>query len=163
MEHVGPHAIPTGLLVTVPLPVVLTVSVRSGTNIAVTVVFAVSVNTQVSVVPLHAPSHRPKVQPAPGVAVSVTEVSLGKDVEHVEGQAIPTGVLVMLPCPETDDVSVTVGGCADPVVQSSDRLLLRGVACVSYVVAWSGETWIPTVADRPPSEASQAPLKEVSA
>src|SRR5206468_12549218 len=100
-EHVAPQAIPAGALVTVPLPAPLglTVSVKSGTKVAVTVVLAPSVTVH-GLVPEQPPPLQPvKVKPAAGVAVSATAVPLANKAEHVAPQAIPTGALVTLPAP----------------------------------------------------------------
>src|SRR5439155_649690 len=84
--QVRPQLIPTGALVTVPLPVpaLLTVSATVGrAKVAVTVVAALRVTVQVPV-PEHPPPLQPvKVEPAAGVAVSVTAVPLVKLAEQV--------------------------------------------------------------------------------
>ena len=71
--------IPAGVLVTVPLPVpaLLTVRANVGTsNVAMTVVVAFKVTVQ-GPVPVQPPPLQPvKVEPAAGVAVSVTVVPL---------------------------------------------------------------------------------------
>jgi hypothetical protein len=68
---------PAGLLVTVPLPTRLTVSVTGGAavvKVAVTVVLALTFRTHVPV-PLQPPPLQPaNVEPDAGVAVSVTLV-----------------------------------------------------------------------------------------
>ena len=71
--------IPAGVPVTGPLPVpaFVTVSAKLGTsNVAVTVVAAVIVTVQ-EPVPEQPPLQPVKVEPAAGVAVSVTAVPLG--------------------------------------------------------------------------------------
>jgi hypothetical protein len=50
-------------------------------------------------VPVHAPLQPVKVLFIPGVSLSVTWVFCGKLAEHVLGQLIPVGLLVMLPVP----------------------------------------------------------------
>src|SRR5207249_2160633 len=88
-EHVAPQAIPAGALVTVPLPAPLglTVSVKSGTKVAVTVVSAPSVTVH-GPVPAQPPPLQPvKAKPALGVAASVTAVPLANVAEHVAPQA----------------------------------------------------------------------------
>jgi hypothetical protein len=69
---------PAGALVTVPLPApaFVTVSVTSGTNVAVTEVSAISGSAQLPVPLQPPPLHPVKVLPAAGVAVSVTAVPL---------------------------------------------------------------------------------------
>jgi hypothetical protein len=80
---------PTGL-VTVPLPVIPAAGWRLNTNspvpllnVAVTVVFAVSVNEQVLPVEHPPPLHEPKAEPLPGVSPSVIAVPLGYVREQV--------------------------------------------------------------------------------
>src|SRR5207249_6592909 len=101
-EQVRPQLIPTGALVTVPLPVpaLLTVSATVGrAKVAVTVVAALRVTVQVPV-PEHPPPLQPvKVEPAAGVAVNVTAVPLAKLAVQVAPQLIPTGALVTVPLP----------------------------------------------------------------
>src|SRR5207249_12302473 len=96
-EQVAPQLIPAGELVTVPLPAPagVTVKVKVCTvNVAVTVVAAESVIVH-DPVPEHPPSVQPvKVEPAAGVAVSVTTVPLAKLAEQVAPQLIPAGELV---------------------------------------------------------------------
>ena len=77
--HVAPQVMPAGSLVTVPPPVpaLLTVKVRntgSSVNVAVTDRAALIVTVHVAV-PLHATLQPAKLEPAAGVAVSVTTVS----------------------------------------------------------------------------------------
>jgi hypothetical protein len=67
-------------------------------NVAVTDVAAETVTEQVPV-PVQAPDHPAKVEPAFGVAVSVTAVPLANPAEQVEPQLIPAGELVTDPVP----------------------------------------------------------------
>src|SRR5207249_10883186 len=109
--QVTPQLIPTGALVTVPLPVpaVLTVSAKLGTlKVAVTVVPAETVTTHVPVPEQPPPLQPLKVEPAAGVAVSVTAVPLVKLAEQVVPQVIPTGVLVIVPLAVPAVVTVRV-------------------------------------------------------
>src|SRR5204862_7070659 len=81
-------------------------------KVAVTVVAAETVTTHVPV-PEHPPPRQPvKVEPAAGVAVSVTAVPLEKLAEQVAPQLIPAGELVTvpLPVPALLTVSAKVGG-----------------------------------------------------
>src|SRR5438034_679532 len=101
-EQVAPQVMPAGELVTVPLPLpaLLTVSAKLGRlKVAVTVVAAETVTTQVPV-PEHPPPLQPlKVEPVAGLAVSVTAVPLVKLAEQVAPQVIPAGELVTVPLP----------------------------------------------------------------
>jgi len=67
-------------------------------NVAVTDLAAFMVTEQAPV-PLQAPLQPPKLEPATGVAVSMTVVPLLKFAEHVPGQLIPAGLLLTLPLP----------------------------------------------------------------
>src|SRR5438093_1599836 len=110
-EQVAPQVMPAGELVTVPLPLpaLLTVSAKLGRlKVAVTVVAAETVTTQVPV-PEHPPPLQPlKVEPAAGLAVSVTAVPLVKLAEQVAPQVIPAGKLVTVPLPVPAGVTVRV-------------------------------------------------------
>src|SRR5207247_631336 len=90
--QVTPQLIPTGALVTVPLPVpaLLTVSAKLGRlKVAVTVVAAETVTVH-DPVPVHPPPLQPlKIEPAAGVAVSVTAVPLAKLAAPVAPQLMP--------------------------------------------------------------------------
>src|SRR4029453_3900304 len=107
--HVVPQEMPAGGLLTVPAPVLLTVSVEVCTaKVAVTVVAALSVTVQVPV-PEHPPPLQPvKVEPAAGVAVKVTAVPLAYAAEHVAPQEIPAGLLVIVPVPVPLGLTVSV-------------------------------------------------------
>src|SRR5438552_3293046 len=101
-EQVAPQVIPAGELVTVPLPVPAGVTVRVkvwSAKVAVTVVAALRVTVQ-GPLPEQPPPLQPlKVEPAAGVAVSVTAVPLVKLAEQVAPQVIPAGELVTVPLP----------------------------------------------------------------
>ena len=74
-----PQLIPAGALVTVPLPVPALLSVSAKVwvvKVAVTERAAVMVTEQEAAAPVHAPLQPLKVEPAGGVAVSVTTVPL---------------------------------------------------------------------------------------
>jgi hypothetical protein len=101
--QVVPQSIPEGLLVIVPDPVpTLCSAIRIwgivGLNMAITEALEFSVNVQ-GVVPPQAPYHPPKVESELGVAVSVTDVPLGKSALQVAGQLIPAGLLMTVPAP----------------------------------------------------------------
>ena len=72
-----PQAIPAGVLVTVPLPdsAFLTVSQSPNTNVAVTV-FAASIVTVHTPVPVHAPLQPVNADPLVATAVSLKTVPL---------------------------------------------------------------------------------------
>src|SRR5207247_4372930 len=110
--HVAPQLIPAGALVTVPLPVTDGVTVRvkvCSVKVAVTVVPAESVTTQVPVPEQPPPLQPAKGEPAAGVAVSVTAVPLAKLAVHVAPQVIPAGALVSVPAPGAAGLTVKVG------------------------------------------------------
>ena len=110
-EQVAPQVIPTGELVTVPLPVAAGVTVRvkvCTVKVAVTVVAAETVTTH-DPVPEHPPPLQPvKVEPAAAVAVNVTAVPLAKLTAQVAPQLIPAGELVTVPPPAPAGVTVRV-------------------------------------------------------
>ena len=73
-----------------------------------TVVAAETVTVQ-GLVPAQPPPVQPvRVEPAAGVAVSVTAVPLAKLTEQVAPQLIPAGELVTVPLPVPDGVTVRV-------------------------------------------------------
>jgi hypothetical protein len=115
-EQLEPQSIPSGELVTEPDPVpdldTPSVSVDTVSNVAVTDSAALIVTWQVPV-PEHPPPDQPvNVEPAAGVAVSVTTVPSPNRVEQLELQSIPAGLLVTVPLPVVTTLSVT--GRADP-------------------------------------------------
>jgi hypothetical protein len=110
VEQVVPQEMPAGELVTVPLPAPALVTVRANEacmNVAVTEVAPLIVTVQVVAVPEQPPPFQPeKVEPAAGAAVRVTAVPDVKEVEQVAPQAMPAGLLVMVPVPAPALVSV---------------------------------------------------------
>jgi hypothetical protein len=109
-EHVVPHVIPAGALVTVPLPTPARTTVTAtgaGPNAALTVVVLDNVRVQAPV-PEHPPPDQPvKMEPAAGTAVSVTLVPAVKAAEQSVPQLMPAGALVTVPLPVRVTVSVT--------------------------------------------------------
>jgi hypothetical protein len=67
-------------------------------KVAITEAAAESVTVHAAV-PVQAPVHPAKEEPAAAVAVRVTAVPLGKLAVQVEPQLIPEGVLVTVPVP----------------------------------------------------------------
>jgi hypothetical protein len=67
-------------------------------KVAVTAAAAVTVTLQLAA-PVHAPDQPVKALLVPGVSVRVTLVFCGKLAEHVVGQLIPAGLLVIVPVP----------------------------------------------------------------
>ena len=105
MQALG-QEIPEGELVTVPVPLTLTVRASSAANVAVTLFAAFIVSEQLPV-PEQAPDQPEKPYPLEGEAVSVTPVPYPNVVEQVPGQEIPEGELVTVPLPLTPTVSVS--------------------------------------------------------
>jgi hypothetical protein len=62
-------------------------------------------------VPEHAPPQPAKLEPAAGVAVSVTVAPLSNEAEHVEPHSIPAGLLTTVPEPDPLFVTESVGRC----------------------------------------------------
>src|SRR5262245_57374170 len=127
VEHVAPHVMPAGALGMVPLPapLLLTVSAKLWTaKVAVTEVAALMVRAQVPV-PVQAPPLQPvKVEPAAGVAVSVTAVPLANVEEHVAPHVIPAGALVMVPLPAPVLLTVSAKLCSAKVAVTDCAALI---------------------------------------
>jgi hypothetical protein len=89
----------------------LTVVAPPELNEAVIEIIEDSVNVQVAVVPVHVPPLQPvKVDPASGVAVSVTDVPFWILAVQVEPQLMPEPVTVPEPVPDLVTVNVEVLG-----------------------------------------------------
>ena len=112
-EQAAPQLMPVGALVTVPLPVpaLVIASVKGwSANVAVTEVAALTVTVQVPVPVQPLPLQPENVEPAAGVAVSVTAVPVANVAEHVAPQLMPAGALVTVPLPVPALVIVSVSG-----------------------------------------------------
>ncbi len=107
--------IPAGVEVTVPepVPVKLTRSVRfpalPAVKVADTCMLLLSVSVQVELPEQEPPLHPVKVEPEPGVAVSVIEAPDVKLLVHWLGQLMPAGEEVTVPLP----ITLTVN-CGEP-------------------------------------------------
>jgi len=100
--HAPGQLIPAGLLVTFPVPTMVTETLaETAVNVAVTAWLEVRVTAHVPVPEHSAPLQLVKTEFAFGVAVSVTAVLGAKLAEHVPapGQVIPAGLLVTVPPP----------------------------------------------------------------
>jgi len=117
--QIVPQLIPEGLLVTVPAfagPDRVTLNITGGggkvLKVAVTAVFAFKVTWQ-DPVPWQAPLHPAKDEFAAGVAVSVTCVPEAKLKLQTCPQLMPAGLLVTVPDPVPDNVTVNTGSVVD--------------------------------------------------
>lgn len=88
----------------------MTVSVRVVANVAVTVFPASIVTVQVRVlgVGMQFADHPTRTEPVPGLAVSVTTVSIGNAFEHVDPHEMPVGLEDTLPDPFETEARDTV-------------------------------------------------------
>jgi hypothetical protein len=109
-EHVVPHVMPAGALVTLPFPSPARTTVTAtgaGANAALTVVAVATVRVHAPV-PEHPPPDQPEnTEPAVGVAVSVTLVPAVNAAEQVAPQLMPAGALLTVPLPVRVTLSVT--------------------------------------------------------
>lgn len=99
--HDEPQLMPVGLLVTVPVPVPVFVTVNctvAGLKVAVTD-SALLTTTVHAPLPVHAPDQPTNTLPEPGVAVRVTDVPESNCALHVDPQLIPDGLLLTEPVP----------------------------------------------------------------
>ena len=108
-EQSPPQLMPAGLLVTVPLPDFVTVSVNCwSVNAAVTDIAEVTETTHVPVPEQPPPDQPVKIEFTLGEAVSVTVVPKLYASEQSAPQFIPKGLLVTVPEPEPDFKAVNV-------------------------------------------------------
>ena len=108
--HVVPQSIPAGLLVTVPIPtpflVTARVNVLGPANTAVTV-WSAFITTLHEPFPLQpAPLQPVNVEPPADAAVSTTVLPVAKSAAQVVPQEIPLGLLVTVPVPVPDLLTV---------------------------------------------------------
>lgn len=109
--HVVPQSIPAGLLVTVPSPTPALVTVRvkvlaGAVKVAVTV-WSTFITTLHEPFPLHPPPLQPvNVEPPVGAAVSTTVLPIAKSAAQVVPQEIPPGLLLTVPVPVPDLLTV---------------------------------------------------------
>ncbi|MEZ4402236.1 MAG: hypothetical protein R3B06_19585 [Kofleriaceae bacterium] len=127
-EQSAPQLMPTGLDVTVPVPVPVrdTATVPLGANVAWMVVGPVMVVVHTPV-PMQPPSLQPRnCEPALTVAVSVIEAPCGTIAAHMPGQAMGPVVEATVPSPvmsiitgywATSKVAVTVVAASTDTVQ----------------------------------------------
>jgi hypothetical protein len=133
VEQTPGQVIPDGLLVTVPLPAIVTFNGKIRMNVAVTDSAWLIVTTQVPA-PLQAPLHPTKREPEAGVAVSVTIVpTLRKFAEHAAGQLIPAGLLVTLPLPLPASATLNAG----PWFRRTRMEFWRSSTAMSGAPLWS--------------------------
>lgn len=92
--------IPEGVLVTVPLPAITTVT-RTLAVVKVADTDWLFASTSWQEAPLHAPLKPAKLKPDPAAAVRTTEVPWAKLAAQVDGQLIPGGLLTIVPVPIT--------------------------------------------------------------
>jgi hypothetical protein len=77
-------------------------------------------------VPLHAPDHPLKIEPAEAVAWMVKVVPAGTETEQSEEQACPSGPdTVPDPCPEKCTATTTCASCVNPALQAVDASAAR--------------------------------------
>lgn len=118
-EHVVPHEIPAGLLVTVPFDddTESEKLVAVDVNIAPTL-FAAFIVRLHAPVPLHAPVHPPNVEPVAGVAVSETVVPSVYESEHVFPHETELPETVPVPVPDFDTERRNVPATGGVVLRS---------------------------------------------
>jgi len=105
------QVMPDGILVIVPVPVpsLVTLSCTVGivVKLAVADFTALMATVQVIALPAHAPDQPAKVEPDDGAAVSVTLLFWLKLALQVAPQSIPADVLVTIPVPLPDLITVS--------------------------------------------------------
>jgi hypothetical protein len=106
-------------------------------NVALTPCAALIVTTQVPVPEHPAPLHPPKAEPAPGVAVNITTVSMVYDAEQVAPQLIPAGLDVTVPVPV-------------PVLLTVNAKVCKGNVAVTFCTALMVTTQVPVPEHPPP-------------
>jgi len=106
--QVAPQLIPAGLLVTVPVPFLATVSLRGMSwKVAVTA-RSLLIENEHAPVPEHEPLQPANIEPKAGVAVRPTLVDQTYVALHVAPQLMPDGELVTVPLPVPDFETLSV-------------------------------------------------------
>jgi hypothetical protein len=103
--------------------------------LAVTEVAALIVTVQVPVPEQPPPLQPVNVEPAEGVAVSVTEVPLVNDAEHVVPHAMPAGLLVIVPVPVPAGETVRVELVPTPLPDTSRESVSPSALKVTLALA----------------------------
>src|SRR5688500_2685485 len=101
---------PAGSAVTVPAPLVVTVSTNVRMNVADTVLAALIVTMQVPTPEQPEPLHPEKTEFSPGAAVRVTIVPTSKPSTQSEPQLMTLGELVTVPPPPPVRLTVRLNG-----------------------------------------------------
>jgi hypothetical protein len=123
--HVVPQSMPAGLDVTEPLPLpsLVTTTLFSSANDALTVVSAFTVTLQVAVVPEQPPCQPANTEPESAVSLSITTVPTATLTLHCVPQSMPLDELtVPEPLLSRTTVSVTVWVCVSDDASSGDGL-----------------------------------------
>jgi len=128
-EQVPGHAIPAGLLVTVPDPAPAMVTDKASPAPKAAVTLSAPVTVRLQVAPEQAPPH-PTKNVLPGVSLRVTFVFWGNTAEHVVGQLIPAGLLVTV-VPVPPPVMATV--MPSPAINDAVTLVVVVIVRVQVV------------------------------
>jgi hypothetical protein len=130
-RQVVPQEIPAGALVTVPPPVPDLVTVSEKDDVGAVNVAVTEVTLPIATVHVPVPAQPPPLQPvnvdpAAGVAVSVTTVPLVKPCAQVVPQEMPAGELVTVPLPFPDFVAESVeNDCMNVAVMELAALIVK--------------------------------------
>src|SRR6185295_14463479 len=99
--HVAPQVMPTGVVVTVPVPVpaLVIVSVCGGSRLNVATQLRFDDIVTLPSAQSASPVQLARVEPEVGVAVNVTAAPAANELLHVTPQLMPAGVEVTTPVP----------------------------------------------------------------